>query len=86
MADEMTPDEIRIATRGALIYMRKNVDEWSVRDSLCALTEFGFWSGEVFVALNEDMSRQVIDRALDVVNNEPDQVVDDIYGVVHHFE
>ena len=86
MADEMSPEEIRIATKGALINMRKNVREWSIRDTLCELTEFGFWPGGSFIILDEDTSHQVIDSALEVVSSEPDQVVNDIYEVVHHFE
>jgi len=85
----MSPEEIQIATRDALIVMRKNVNKWSVRNSLCELTEFGFWQGKVFVAfvaLDNDTAYQIIDAALTEVNGGHKQVIDGIYGVVYHFE
>ena len=43
--NEMTTKEIKQATEKALHAMDRIVNEWAVRDTLCELTEFGFWEG-----------------------------------------
>ena len=83
---EMTPREIQRATNKALRAMGKAVNEWSVRNTLCQLTDFGFWKGEAYINLDEDMARRVVSQALVTVKNEPDHVIRDIYDVVHHYD
>ena len=86
MSNEMTPDEIRGATKKALLFMQTEVREWAIRDTLCELTTFGFWQGEEYLSLDNATAYQVIDAALEVIKDGPNQVVDDIYNVVYSYE
>ena len=81
----MTPEDVRKDTKKALLAMRGAVNEWAVRDTLCKLTEFGFWKGGSFVSLDEDTTRQVVDAALITIEDGIYHVVSDIYNVVYHF-
>ena len=86
MFSKMTPKDIEKATKKALLIMDKTVNEWAVRNTLCKLTEFGFWKKEVFVSINESTARQIVKATLDAIKHGPDHLINDVYNVVHHFK
>ena len=86
MSNGITPDEIRGVTKKALLLMQTKVGEWSIRDTLRKLTAFDFWKGEEYLTLDNATAYQVIDAALEVIKDGPDQVVNDIYEVVYFYE
>lgn len=82
----MTNKEIKKVTIKMLHIMHSALNSYSVRDTLCQLTELDFWEKESLTSLDKDTSRQVIRAALDAIENGSERLINDIYDIIYHFE
>lgn len=85
---EMTTAEIKDYTIKILKSVLNKTNEWSVRDTLTKLTNFGFYKGSIMASIDENLARDIIVQTLDYLENtfSKDPTIEEIYDVVYSLE
>ena len=67
--DQMTTEQMVADLKKVLSKLKGRVNEWSVRDTLMRLTEWGFYRGDAMASIDMDMARDIIKQTLGYVDD-----------------
>ena len=85
--DEMSFDEIKDEVLSAIEFMKKNTNQWAIRDTLLKFTQWGFYQGPAMVAIDIEMADEIcrqLEKYFNEIKNRKNLVYE-IYDVVHHY-
>lgn len=74
--DDMSFDEVKEETIKALENMKKNNNEWGVRDTLTKLTKLDIYDGDAVDSVSEKDADKICDRFINVVKNMQEDSLD----------
>lgn len=84
--EEMSFDELKEVTLKCIDNMRRNVNNWSVRDVLKDMTSWGFYQGEEKLVVDVDTAIDICDQLEDYVNSlYSESALEEVSSKVEHF-
>lgn len=86
--DEMSFDEVKQESLDAIKNMKSRVNEWTVRDILIKLTQYGFYQGEQMASIDENAAREIcdqIEKFIKSTNKNDEDILFEIYDKIYHF-
>jgi hypothetical protein len=85
--DYFKSGEMLKETYSAIENMRKNVNQWSIRDTLLKFTEFGFYKGNVMASIDEQTALDILKQLKVYVNEirDNERNLDEVYSLIHSY-